>query len=99
MADLKTDVVEPPREPKGDCSELEKAAKLEEAKAEEEVVVAFSGDSPSFGLAEERDPNDETADVFEKALLIGLCKRHQQCIFLSKRGWRRTLASAAESLS
>lgn len=38
---LKTDVFEPPREPKGDCSDPEKAAKLDEAKAELEVTWDF----------------------------------------------------------
>jgi len=35
---LNTDAVEPPMEPKGDCSELAKAAKLDEANADLEVV-------------------------------------------------------------
>ena len=35
---FKTDVVELPREPKGDCSEPAKAARLDEANAEFEVT-------------------------------------------------------------
>lgn len=73
-ADLKTGVVDLPREPKGDCSELAKAAKLDEANAEDEVTGAFLGDSSSLeadSFEEASEPNGETAEVFENALVRG----------------------------
>ena len=38
---LKTEVLVPPMELKGDCSEPEKAAKLDDANAEDEVVFSL----------------------------------------------------------
>jgi hypothetical protein len=71
--DWKTDgaLVELPRVPNGDCSELAKAAKPDEANAEAEVTWAgllnfsFSVEA-SEGFGDARDANGETADVFEK---------------------------------
>jgi hypothetical protein len=71
--DLKTDAVELPMAPKGDCSELAKADRLEEAKADEDVTAVGFGGS-SLGLEVPSEPNGETEDVFVNALLRGACK-------------------------
>lgn len=67
---LKTDVVELPMEPKGDCSEPAKAAMLDDAKAELEVTLDFFEASSSLaaGLADPSEPKGETAEVFVNAL-------------------------------
>lgn len=99
-ADLKTDVVELPREPKGDCSEPANAAKLDEAKAEADVLGAFLGDSSSLevdGVEEAKDPNGETVEVFEKALLIGPYEKRSTWDVLTYTRFRPTFES--ESLS
>lgn len=68
---LKTDVVEEPMAPKGDCSEPAKAARLEDANAEE-VVTFFLEGSSSLDVG--RAPNGETAEVLENALVIAGCQ-------------------------
>jgi hypothetical protein len=64
--DLKTDGVDAPREPKGDCSEPANAAKLEEANAAGDVA----GFASSACLEDEAaiDPNGDTDDVFANGL-------------------------------
>lgn len=69
VADLKTDVLEPPMAPKGDCSELAKAARLEAANADEDVATGF--EVSSLGFEAPSEPKGETADVFANALLRG----------------------------
>jgi hypothetical protein len=71
--DLKTDGVDAPSEPKGDCSDPANAARLDEAKAEVEVTAAGLVGSSSLDFDAPREPNGETADVFAKALVTGAC--------------------------
>lgn len=69
--DLKTDVVELPNEPKGDFSEPEKAARLDEAKADEDVVAAGFVSSSFFAWEAPSDPKGETVEVLANALVTG----------------------------
>lgn len=69
--DLKTDVVVLPSEPKGDCSEPEKAARLDEAKADEDVVAAGFDSSAFFAAEAPSDPKGETVEVLANALVTG----------------------------
>lgn len=73
---LKTDEFEPPREPKGDFSDPEKAAKLDEAKAELEVTWDFFESSASWvaGFEDPNAPKGDTAEVFANPLGTGTCK-------------------------
>jgi hypothetical protein len=76
---LKTDGVEVPIEPKGDCSEPAKEAKLDDAKAEAEVDASFVGSSPlDAGFGDPRAPNGDTAEVFANALVTGGCRSSSQ---------------------
>ena len=70
---LKTDVVEEPTEPNGDCSELAKEAMLDDANAEAEVDAPFAGSPLGAGFDDPRAPNGETADAFENALVTEDC--------------------------
>lgn len=71
--DLKTDGVDAPSEPKGDCSDPANAARLDEAKAEAEVTAAgLVGPSSSLDFDAPREPNGETVEVFAKALVTGV---------------------------
>lgn len=70
---LRTDVVQEPMEPNGDCSEPAKEAILDDAKAEEEVDATFAGSLLGAGFDDPRAPNGETAEAFEKALVTGDC--------------------------
>lgn len=79
----KEGLVDLPRELKGDSSEPAKAAKLEDANAEDEVVGFFSElssfSSSSFlevGFFDDaRALNGDTSEVFEKALFMGLYRK------------------------
>lgn len=74
--DLKTEGVELPREPKGDCSELANAARLDAAKADDDVAAAgFASSSLAFAPIA---PNGETDDVFANALVMGACQASQR---------------------
>lgn len=57
-------------EPKGDCSELAKAAKLDEAKADLEVLWGLFAASSSLvaGFEVPMEPKGDTDEVFAKAL-------------------------------
>ena len=74
------DVDELLRELKGDASESAKAAILEEANAEDEVVRFSLGDSSlgGGGFEEAREPNGDTMEVFEKKLLTGFCHQTEK---------------------
>ena len=69
--------VELPREPKGDCSELANAARLDAAKADDDVTALGFDDSSSFDFAAPIAPNGETDDGFVNALVTGACQAHQ----------------------
>lgn len=73
---LKTDAFESPREPKGDCSDPEKAAKLDEVKAEFEVTWDFFEASASWvaGFEDPNAPKGETEEVFANPFGRGACK-------------------------
>ena len=84
IADLKTEVFEPPMAPKGDCSELAKTARLDAANADEDVAAGF--EVSSLGFEAPSEPKGETADVFANALLSGadpLSSEASLCRFFS----------------
>jgi hypothetical protein len=66
--DLKIEGVEAPNDPKGDCSELANAAKLDEAKAEDDVAGFSSSADFEVDAEPPIEPNGDTEDVFAKAL-------------------------------
>lgn len=70
--DLNTDEPELPNEPKGDFSEPAKAARLDAAKADEEVAAAGFAGSP-FESDPPSEPNGETVEVFANPLAAGTC--------------------------
>lgn len=67
VEDLKTDGVDAPRDPNGDCSEPAKADRLDEAKAEEDVA-GLASSAGGFDVEVPIAPNGDTEDVFANAL-------------------------------
>lgn len=67
VEDLKTDGVDAPRDPNGDCSEPAKADRLDEAKADEDVV-GLASSAGGFDVDVLIAPNGDTDDVFANAL-------------------------------
>lgn len=74
VEDLKTDGVDVPRDPKGDCSEPAKADRLDEAKADEDVV-GLASSAGGFDVEVPIAPNGDTADAFANALGRGAYKK------------------------
>lgn len=68
LADLKTDVVELPSAPNGDCSDPAKEAMLDAANADADVCAGLADDSLLEDAEPAREANGETDDVFKKEL-------------------------------
>lgn len=68
LDDLKTEGVDAPIDPNGDCSEPAKAAKLDEAKADVDVDAAGLVSSAGGFAVDPIAPNGDTDDVFANAL-------------------------------
>lgn len=73
VAEPKAEGVEPARLLNGDFSEPANAARLDEAKADDEVASAGFSLAPG-DLDDARDANGDTAEEFENALVEGICK-------------------------
>jgi hypothetical protein len=73
--DLKIEGVEAPKDPKGDCSELANAAKLDEAKAEVDVAGFSSSAGFEVDVEPPIEPNGDTEDVFANALGRGAYRK------------------------
>jgi hypothetical protein len=81
--DLKIEGVEAPKDPKGDCSELANAARLDEAKAEDDVAGFSSSAGFEVDVKPPTEPNGDTEDVFANAL--GRGTYHEVSFSLAKR--------------
>lgn len=80
VEDLKTDGVDAPRDPNGDCSEPAKADRLDEAKADEDVV-GLASSAGGFDVDVLIAPNGDTDDVFANALGRAAYKKKKSVAF------------------